>query len=82
MSSIRDTVESRFTFCLSLKSLIMSDIPIGFLPNADVTGRPSSHLIQIISSLMHDMAIIVQGAIAKEGPFFWSDEEITFHKKN
>ena len=43
----------------------MSDIPIGFLANADVIGR-ASRLIQMILSLMHDMTI-VQGVIAKEG---------------
>ena len=39
VSSMGDMKESRFTSHLSEKSLILSDIPIGFLANADVTGR-------------------------------------------
>ena len=39
VSSMGDMKESRFTSRLSEKSLILSDIPIGFLANADVTGR-------------------------------------------
>ena len=63
-----DMKESRFTSRLSEKSLILSDIPIGFLANADVTGR-APRLLLITFSPMHDMAILQK----KLGTFFGAE---------